>query len=97
MSIDEDYHKPIITNSAFNNNYIQHESKGNKEKILTTCLSDIINNHKTPGEWRIHSRNTIIKLKTRGEWKIHLTMAIIFVSSKKDSNETRTMRTKVII
>ena len=35
LSIDEDYYKPIITNSAFNNNYIQYESKENKS---FTCL-----------------------------------------------------------
>ena len=28
LSISEDYYKSIITNSAFNNNYIQYESKG---------------------------------------------------------------------
>ena len=59
LSIDENYYKPIITNGAFNNNYIQHESKGNKDKILTTSeyldmirpyLIDIINDHKTQGE-----------------------------------------------
>ena len=30
LSIDEDYYKPIITKGAFNNNYIQCESKGDK-------------------------------------------------------------------
>ena len=68
MPIDEDYYKPIITNNAFNNNYIQYGSKGNKGKILTLneyidiirpYLSDIINNHKTQGEWEIHSGNII--------------------------------------
>ena len=103
MSIDEDYYKPIKTNSAFNNNYIQYESKGNKGKILTTgeyldmirpYLGDIINDHKTHGEWRIHSGNTT-QGKTQEEWKIQLTMAINFISSKKDSDETpRTMRTR---
>ena len=33
LSIDEDYYKPMITKGAFNNNYIQYESKGDKEKI----------------------------------------------------------------
>ena len=70
MSIDEDYYKPIITNSTFNNNYIQYESKGNKDKNLSIkeyldmirpYLSDIINDHKTQGGWRIHSGNSIIK------------------------------------
>ena len=35
LSIDEYYYKPIITNGPFNNNYIQYESTGNKDKILT--------------------------------------------------------------
>ena len=92
-----------MTNSAFNNNYIQYESNRNKDKILTIneyldmikpYLSDIINDHKTEAEWRIHSGNTIIKNKTQGEWKIHLTMAINFISFKEDSDETCTMRTK---
>ena len=56
MSIDEDYYKPIIINSAFNNNYIQYE---NKDKIVTPSeyldmirpyLSDTVNDHKTQGE-----------------------------------------------
>ena len=34
--------------------------------------------------------------KTHGEWKIQLKMPINFISSK-DSDETRTMRKKVII
>ena len=103
LSIDEDYYQPIITNGAFNNNYIQYESKGNKNKILTISeyldmirpyLSDIINDHKTRGEWRIHSGNTIIKHKSQSEWKVQLTMVINFISSKIDSDETRTMLTK---
>ena len=30
VSIDEDYYKPIIVRGAFNGNYIQYESKGDK-------------------------------------------------------------------
>ena len=102
LLIDEDYYKPIITNGAFNNSYIQYESKGNKDKILSpseylnmirSYLRDIINNHKTHGEWRIHSRNAIPEHKTQSEWKIHLTMTINFISSK-DSDETFTMYIK---
>ena len=36
LSINEDYYKPIITKGAFNNNYIQYESKGDKGKNLST-------------------------------------------------------------
>ena len=64
---------------------MEYESKGDKDKILSVkeypdmmrpYLSDIINDH-----------------KTEGEWKIQLTMTIDFMSSK-NSEETRTMRTK---
>ena len=103
MTIDQDYYKPIITNGASNNNYIQYKNKGNKDKILAISeyldmiipyLRNIINNHKAQREWRIHSRTTIIKHKTQSECKIQLTMAINFIFSKKDSDETLTMRTK---
>ena len=88
MSIDGYYYKSIITNGTFNNKYIQYESKGNKDKILTIneyldlirpYLSDILNNHKTQGDEK---------------WKIHLPMVINFISFKKDSDETCTMHTK---
>ena len=55
LSIDEDYYKPRKTNDAFNSNYIEYESKGNKNKTLSIkeylnmvrpCLNDIINDHK---------------------------------------------------
>ena len=84
LSKSEDYYKPIIVNSAFNNNYIQYESKG--DKILTieeyfsmieSYLVDMINDH-----------------KNQGEWKIQLSAEINFISSKPDSDETRIMHTK---
>ena len=61
MSIDEDYLKPVKTNDAFNSNCIEYESKGDKNKtlsikeylnIIRSYLSDIINDHKTQGEWK---------------------------------------------
>ena len=89
LSIGEHYYKPIIVNSAFNNNYIQNESKGDKDKILITIseyldmirpyLVDMVNGH-----------------KNQSEWKIQLTMAISFISSKPDSDETCIMHTKSI-
>ena len=62
LSIGEDYYKPIIVNSAFNNNYKEYESKGDKDKILTVneyldmirpYLVDMISDHKTQREWKI--------------------------------------------
>ena len=74
MTIDEDYYERIIAKSAFNDNYIQYESKGDKGKNLSIkkylvmikpYLSDIINHHKTQDVCRIHSGNTITEYKTQ--------------------------------
>ena len=63
LSIDEDYYKLIIAKSAFDGNYIQYESKGDKRKnlsikkylnIIKPYLVDIINEHKTHGLVRYH-------------------------------------------
>ena len=86
FSIGGDYYKPIITKSSFNNNYIQYESRGGKDKILTVNeYLDII---------RPYLREMINDHKTQSEWKIQLTAAISFISSKSDSNETRFMHAK---
>ena len=61
--------------------------------MIKPHLSNIINDHKTQGKWRIHSGNNIIEHKTQSEWKIQLTIAINFISFK-DSDETRTMHIK---
>ena len=100
---DEDYYRPIKSESAFNGNYIEYESKGDKDKNLSLkeylymimpYLSDMINDHKTPMNLRVDSRNEVINDETQfGEWKIQLIMAINFISYK-DSKETRTMHTK---
>ena len=54
LSIDEDYYKPIIAKGAFDGNYIQDESKGDKGKnlsikkylnIINRYLIDIISEH----------------------------------------------------
>ena len=67
QSTDKDYDKPIKTNDAFNNNFTENESKGDEDTILSIkkyldmirpYLSNIINDHKTHEEWKIHLRNT---------------------------------------
>ena len=86
--IDKDYYKPVKTKSAVKNNYIEYESKGEKNKnlsrkesrdIVIPYLSDMINDY-----------------KTRGQWKIQLTMQVKFISFK-DSEETRTMIPRAVI
>ena len=84
LSISEDYYKPIIVISDFNNNYIQYESRGDKVLTIEEYLSmiesylvDMINDH-----------------KNKGEWKIQLTAEINFISSIPDSDETHIIHTK---
>ena len=45
--------------------------------MIRPYLSDIINDHKTQGECRMHSSNTIIKDKTQGERKIQLILLLL--------------------
>ena len=86
MPIGKDYYKPIITKGLFNKIYIQYESRGYKDKILTVdeyldiirpYLVDIINDH-----------------KTQSKWKIRLTAVINFISSKPNSNKIHIIRSR---
>ena len=61
--------------------------------MIRPYWSDMINNHQTQVEWKVHSGNKVIDYKTQGERKIQLLVTINFVSSK-DSDEIRTMHTK---
>ena len=84
QSIVEDYYKPIRIKSVFNRNYIEYESKGNKDKNLSPkkyldmirpYFIDIINDNKTPKNLKVHSSKEVIDYETQfGEWKIQLTM-----------------------
>ena len=63
--------------------------------MIKPYLSNVVNDYKTQGKWKVHLDSTIINYKSQGEWKIQLTVAIIFMSSN-DSDETRTMHPKAI-
>ena len=78
---DDDYYKPILDKSCFNENYKYYESRGDKDKKLSVgqyldmikpYLSDLINDHKTK------------------KWKIQINMHVNFVSSN-DTGEIRTI------
>ena len=85
QSTDEDYYKPIWTKSAFNGNYIEYESKGDKNKNLSPKeYLDMI---------RPYLSDMITDNKTQGEWKIQLTLSINFIYSN-GSDETRNLRSK---
>ena len=50
--------------------------------MITSYLSDLINDHKTQEVWKVHSSNNVIDCKTQKKWKIQLTMSTNFMSSK---------------
>ena len=86
LSISEDYYKSIIVKSTSNNNYIQYESKGDKDKMLT--IREYLN------MIRPYLLDMINDYKNKGEWIIQLSAEINFISSKSDSEETCIMHTK---
>ena len=58
----EDYHKPVRVGNFYCNKYIDCESNGDRNKILSVkeyldeikpCLKDIINNLKNSDTWKI--------------------------------------------
>ena len=62
--------------------------------MIRPYLSNIINDHKTPKNLKVHLSNEVFDFETQyGEWKIQLTMSINFISSN-GSDETRNMHTK---
>ena len=59
---EESNYKPVKIGNAFRSNYIEYKSNGDKDKTLSIkdyldeikpYLNDIINDHKTQGEWKI--------------------------------------------
>ena len=74
------YYKPIKTKSAFNGNYIEYKSNGDKDKNLSLkkhlrmirpYFSDVINDHKTPEVLKVHAGNKVIDYETTlGKWKV---------------------------
>ena len=81
LSIDEDYYKPVLFKSCYNNNYVQYESKGDMILAIHEYLALI----------EKYLRELINHYKNKGEWKIQLTAAINFVTLKPGSDETRVM------
>ena len=80
LAIDQDYYKPTKTNDAFNSNYIEYQSKGDKNKtspikeyinMIRPYLRDIINNNKAQEEWNVHSGNEVINLKLKVNGKLN--------------------------
>ena len=84
LSINEDYYKPKLAKSGYNNNYTQYESKGDKILTLEEYLALI----------EQYLRELIDYYKSKGEWKVQLIADINFISLKPGSGEARVMYTK---
>ena len=79
---EEDYYKPKRVNNFLNNNYIEYESNGYKNRNLS--LEEYLNKIEP------YLRSIIIDLQNSDTWKIQLTIAINFIFSK-DAEEERLM------
>ena len=71
---NEDYYKLIRVSNFYSNNYIKHESNGNRNKNLSS--EEYLNKLKS------YLKDIIIDLQISGTWKIQLTIAINFISSE---------------
>ena len=74
----DEYYRPIKINGAFDDNYIEYQSNGNEDKILSIkeylninkpYLSNIVNDHKE--EWKIQLMMEINFATTEESIKIH--------------------------
>ena len=77
-------YEPLLTKTAFDNNYLEYRSEGNDSlsfeeylNLIKPYLNDLINNK-----------------KDEGEWKLQLSAEISFVSQKPGSDEKRVMYTR---
>ena len=84
LSTDEDYYKPILVKSGYNENYAQYESKGDRILTIQEYLALI----------EKYLRELINHYKNKGEWKIQLIAEINFISLKPGSDETCVMYTR---
>ena len=84
LSVNEDYYKPKLTKSGYDNNYTQYESKGDRILSIQEYLALI----------KKYLRELINQYKNEGEWKIQLIAEISFISLKPGSDETRVMYTR---
>ena len=84
LSVNEDYYKPKLTKSGYDNNYALFESKG--DKILT------FKEYLTLKEQYL--RELITYYKNKGGRKVQLIADINFISLKAGSDETGVMYTK---
>ena len=73
------YYKPKTVSNFCNNNYIEYQSNGDKNRNLSLDKYLI--------KIKPYMRNIIINLQNSDTWKIQLTIAINFISSKEAEEE----------
>ena len=82
---EEDYYKPKRVSNFWNNNCIEYESNGDRNKIL--WIEEYLN------KINPYLRDITVDLQESDTLKIKLTIAIEFISSK-DAEEMRLMHSK---
>ena len=82
---EEDYYKPVRVGDFWSNNYIEYESKGDRNKTLSVeeCLNKI----------RPYLKDIINNLKKSSTWKIQVKIATDFISSK-DNDEKHVIHSR---
>ena len=85
-SEEEDYYEPQKIKTCFEGNYIEYESKGDKDKRLS--IEEYLN--------MIRPYLSNIIHEDKDGWKIQLTIEVAFVSVIRDSNESYTIHMHTI-
>ena len=76
----KNYYKPVRVSNFCSNNYIEYESNGDRNKTLSP--EEYLN------KVRRHLKDIINNLKKSGTWKIQVTIAINFISSRNNDEES---------
>ena len=76
---EENCSKPVRVNNFWNNNYIEYESNGDRNKILS--IEEYVN------KIRPYLKDVINDLKKSNTWKTQLTIANNFISSIDNDEE----------
>ena len=76
---EDDYYKPKRVSNFWNNNYIEYENNGDRNKNVS--LKEYLDKIKP------YLKDIIIGLQESDTWKILLTIVINFISSKDDEED----------
>ena len=79
FKLEEDYYEPKRVSNFWNNNYIEYDSNGDKNRNLPLDRFLI--------KIKSYLRNIIINLQNSDRWKIQLTIAINYISSNNPEVE----------